>query len=116
MFRQLHAENPDDAGLADRLGEIEAQLSGGAAATGDAAGGTTPTSRPDPERTRARDEELEALARDLAAQRGSEPSLDTPFAWTEDDDPEDLADSAEEGPTIGSYFDALLDWQPRRQA
>jgi tetratricopeptide (TPR) repeat protein len=107
VFRQLHAENPDDAGLADRLGEIEAQLSRGAAATDDAPSG------PKPERTRSRDEELEALARDLAAQRGSEPNVDTPFAWTADDDPEDVAEPAEEGPSIGSYFDELLSWQPK---
>jgi hypothetical protein len=107
VFRQLHAENPDDEGLADRLGEIEAQLSGGGGTVVHAPGG------PSPERTRARDEELEALARDLAAQRGSEPNVDTPFAWTGDDDSEDAAEPAEEGPSIGTYFDELLSWQPK---
>jgi len=139
VFRQLWTERPDDAGLARRLAELEDQLAG-RASPGPAAGPVAePTvdaavedvspvpEEPAPAETatvaaagplphRDRDEELETLARDLMGHAERHPEIDTPFAWTDGVDEEAAGgsvNSAEPGPTIGSYFDDLLGWQPK---
>jgi hypothetical protein len=111
VFRQLRVENPDDQSLAERLGELEAQLPGGSSerlVRDDA--GAADVSRA--ERARERDEELESLARDLAGQGRDEPDVDSPFAWAAEET-ENAPDPKGEGPSIGSYFDELLAWQPK---
>jgi hypothetical protein len=56
------------------------------------------------------EEEVETLARDLAESGEGRHEVDTPFAWTEEEDSfaseEDDADSG-----IGGYFDRLLAWE-----
>jgi len=60
------------------------------------------------------DEEVETLARDLAETGADDYEIDTPFAWSEgtEDRPSPIAD---EGATIGAYFDQLLGWRREEQ-
>ncbi|MEX2467606.1 MAG: hypothetical protein WD995_11905 [Gemmatimonadota bacterium] len=122
VFRQLRAEHPDDAGLEARLLELETQRSGASvpdspkdpdASADPVAGGR---GRPESERARTPDDELESLARDLVENRSEEPRLETPFAWAGAEEPDDEAEPAPEGPSIGTYFDELLSWQPKGRA
>jgi hypothetical protein len=93
VMRRLLSDNPRDAGLASRIAELEA------------AAGTTK------ERVHERkEEEVEALARDLAESGGAAQEPESPFAWTD----RDVGSSAGVGgPTIRQYFDELLEWEPR---
>jgi len=115
VFRQLRSEHPEDESLAERLRELEGELSGGAnrqPPNTDSAAGAL-----EAERARVRDEELESLARDLAGQGREDSDVDTPFAWAGSDETEDGSDEpASEEPTIGSYFDELLSWRPEGRA
>ncbi|MDZ7780313.1 MAG: hypothetical protein U5R14_10340 [Gemmatimonadota bacterium] len=128
VFRQLRSENPEDGGLAARLAELEEQAAGGAVQP---APETTPSEsaadaveEEDEEASRAaaesRDEELEALAKDLVERRESpDEAVDTPFAWTEETDADEDARDSEpdtEQPIIGRYFEDLLSWQPTRRS
>jgi hypothetical protein len=93
VMRRLLSDNPRDAGLARRIAELEA------------AAGTTK------ERVHERkEEEVEALARDLAESGGGAQELESPFAWT---DREAGKSAGIGGPTIRQYFDELLEWEPR---
>ncbi len=107
VFRQLRSEHPEDDGIAQRLRTLEAQMDG-SLATDDAAEASERM-----ERARARDEELEALARDLAEHRERQPEIDTPFAWTnaEDSDEDGGPDGEGSGPRIGDYFQDLLGYR-----
>jgi tetratricopeptide (TPR) repeat protein len=70
----------------------------------------TASGRPATEIARRDEEEVETLARDLAESGEGRHEVDTPFAWTEEEDSftseEEDADSG-----IGGYFDRLLAWE-----
>ena len=108
VFRQLRVEHPDDEGIAQRLHELESQLDGSAAPAPEAQ-----ASEDHAERARVRDEELEALARDLAEHRERQPEIDTPFAWTDSEDPDEGEGASEDGndARIGDYFQSLLGYR-----
>ena len=105
IFRQLIAENPDDPALAARLDELErttAPIAGPAPAA---------ETQPRPQR----DEELEAIARDLTMNRDVHPDVDSPFAWAAEDDEEDSG-IVDPGPNVREYFGDLLSWRSGREA
>jgi hypothetical protein len=70
---------------------------------------THPSASPTVEDFAEDDEEMEALARELADGGGGH-DVDTPFAWTDPDADADADD--DDGAAIGDYFDRLLEWQP----
>lgn len=94
VLRYLQTQSPADAELGSRIAELEA-------------GGPT-VSPPGAAAAAKREEELEALARDLAQSGEGRHDVETPFAWTEKE-PEP---SKTPGPTIREYFDDLLNWEP----
>ncbi|MEM7416392.1 MAG: hypothetical protein AAF389_12890 [Gemmatimonadota bacterium] len=95
MYRTLADSEPDAQDLRDRIAELE--QGGPGAATGEHGGAPTEPDGPS-------EEEVEALARDLADAGSAEDEVDSPFAWTPDETPEpDRGD-------IGRYFDSMLDW------
>jgi hypothetical protein len=115
VYRQLAADKPEDEAIAGRLRELEGMLDGSGPPARKASveppspgGADAPVSGL---HAREKDEELEALARDLVGNRESEPEIDSPFAWSDSDA---ASDEGESGPTIGGYFDELLSWQPGR--
>jgi hypothetical protein len=99
VLRHLRAKTPADEEITRRLVELEA---GAASAAPEAA-----------TKGDERDEEIEALARDLAEGGSARHEVDTPFAWAESE-PE--ASPQPSGPTIREYFDGLLNWEPRDRA
>jgi hypothetical protein len=99
VLKHLQARNPMDSDLGSRIAELEA-----AAATTSPAGLAAEAKR---------EEEVEALARDLAESGEGRHEVDTPFAWAEQE-AEPTAET--EGPTIREYFDGLLNWEPREGA
>jgi len=101
VFRQLLEASPDDAHLRARV----AQLSGALEAADPGPGETpAPVEPPAPP---AAFEEAEADHHWTAgAQEGHE--VDTPFAWTAEEDREAPA----AGPAIGGYFGRMLSWEP----
>ncbi len=112
VFRQLQVEHPEDQGIAERLEELEKQLDSSGA---DQVSADAERRSDQADRARARDEELEALARDLAGHRERQPEIDTPFAWTdsEESDDEDAARVEESDASIRTYFDELLNYRRR---
>jgi hypothetical protein len=99
VLQHLRSLNPDDTEIARRIVELE---TGGAAAS----------SVPPVELGIAarREEEVEALARDLAESGNARHEVESPFAWAEKE-PEHSGQAS--GPTIREYFDGLLNWEPR---
>ncbi len=97
VYRTLAEAQPDAEDLRTRIAELEAGPAPvpGAGATG------RPASAP----TDDEDEEVEALARDLAQSGEGADEVDTPFAWSaEEAQEQDRGD-------IGRYFDSMLDWK-----
>jgi len=99
VLRHLRSENPQDEGLARRIAELESGA---------------PIARPPrEEEPRALpgqdDEEVEALARELAESGRGSHETDSPFAWTE----RESTATPPSGPTIREYFDGPLKWEPR---
>ena len=95
VYRHLLEETPDDAGLRERVDEMEAL------------GSTTPagemtTGRPS-------DAEMETLAQDWAQGPRETGDLSTPFAWTVRAPKPTQAPS---GLPVREYFRTLLDWEP----
>ena len=92
--------------LEARIEELEGRADGGDSETDDR-GGPQPVApaQDGPE------EEVETLARDLAESGSGEHDVDTPFAWTgEDEGRQGPDESREPGSGIGGYFDSLLSW------
>jgi tetratricopeptide (TPR) repeat protein len=98
VLKHLQTLNPSDPELARRVAELEAA-------------GPAEAAAPTAARKTERDEELEALARDLAESGAARHEVDTPFAWA-DQEPE-AANAT--GPTIRDYFEGLLSWEPRER-
>jgi hypothetical protein len=90
VYRRLLVAEPGADDIRTRLTELE--------------GGVTdsPATAQSPSRRDA-EEDLEKLARDLAASGDEGHDVDTPFAWTDDTEPE-----PDESADIRDYFDALL--------
>ena len=100
VMKHLLEENPQDAGLARRIAELEA---GGGSPRGARA------DEAESEEQEEDDHEVETLARDLAESGRRPKDVQSPFGWT---DREPAADEPE-GPSIRDYFDGLLNWEPR---
>lgn len=83
VYRSLLEQNPSAKDLRTRIRELEAELG-------------------------LDDEEVEALARDIAGLGDAAHDVDTPFAWTEDHGPRRVRRGEKGG--IGDYFDGLLSW------
>ncbi|HUF76397.1 MAG TPA: tetratricopeptide repeat protein, partial [Longimicrobiales bacterium] len=107
VLRHLHAADPDDPELAERI----AQLEDGADAPLDQpsaeSSGDRRAWRPD-QQAEEPDEEVEALARDLSQAGDDGHDVQTPFAWGE----QEAEAPATEDQTIRDYFDGLLSWEP----
>jgi len=111
VYQRLVDADPDDVELRERLG----QLRSGDRKTEGASGGSEPHGdEPEaavqvPEADEGDDGEVETLARDLAEIGDDEHDIDTPFAWSEEDD----APSADvdEGPSIAIFFNDLLSYE-----
>jgi len=110
VYRQLLRVTPEDPGLRDRIAALEGEADDAAAAGGstttvpiEAAGDASSF----PSLEDADQDEAVASAIGWGPKDGAHgPTVDTPFAWTQDDP--DAATAA--GPPIGEYFDRLLAW------
>ena len=89
VYSRLLERDPGDRALRDRVRELEAR-----------AGSAVPT----------HDDEVEALARDLAEGPGHVGELRTPFAWTPA--PGEPRGAHRGGLPVREYFRALLGWEP----
>jgi hypothetical protein len=99
VLRHLLAESPGDDALSRRIAELESGAPIARAPRDD-----VPAALPG-----QGDEEVEALARELAESGRGSHETDSPFAWTD----RESAPSPPSGPTIREYFDGLLKWEPR---
>jgi len=90
VYRGLLADDPEDDELVARVAELE---------------GSPQTAPVEPEGA-DEDAEWSDPAWDAEAQPAPH-DVDTPFAWTDDED-----EQAYTGPAIGTFFDQLLAWQP----
>ena len=102
VYRHLLEQTPDDAGLRERVDELEAL------------GSTTPAASPDDVASemitgRPSDAEMETLAQDWAEGPRETGDLSTPFAWTVQAPQPTQAPS---GLPVREYFRTLLDWEP----
>jgi len=110
VYLQLLRVTPEDQGLRDRIAALEGETDEPADAAAPSKGDRTeapedPTSLPPLED--ADQDEAVASAIGWGPKDGAHgPTVDTPFAWTQDDP--DAAAAA--GPPIGDYFDRLLAW------
>ncbi len=93
VYRHLVGARPDDAELRARLVELEAALDSEEAPAGEEA-----------------EEEAEVHARYLASAGERGASVETPFAWTEEDASGEEAQS--DAPPISRYFERMLSWAP----
>ena len=109
-YQRLVDADPDDVELRERLGQLRSGdrdaegASGGSEAHADELEAAVQV----PEADEGDDGDVETLARDLAGSGDDEHDVDTPFAWSEEDD-EPSAD-VEEGPSIANFFDDLLSY------
>ena len=87
VYESLLEVQPHADDLRDRIAELKG--TGGAAETS----------------TFDQADEVEALAEDLARSGEGADDVDTPFAWTAEESPQE-ADRGD----IGRYFDSMLDW------
>jgi hypothetical protein len=99
VLRHLLAESPANEALTRRIAELES-----GAPIARAPREEVPAALPGQD-----DEEVEALARELAESGRGSPETESPFAWTE----REPAATPPGGPTIREYFDGLLKWEPR---
>jgi tetratricopeptide (TPR) repeat protein len=112
VLEHLRDENPGATDIPARIAELRSGGGSPPAATLSRPS-TPPSASPTTEGFAEDDEEMEALARELADGGGGH-EVDTPFAWTDRDADADAdADPGDDdGAAIGDYFDRLLEWQP----
>jgi hypothetical protein len=112
VLEHLRDENPGATDIPARIAELRSGGGSPPAATLSRPS-TPPSASPTTEGFAEDDEEMEALARELADGGGGH-EVDTPFAWTDRDADADAdADAGDDdGAAIGDYFDRLLEWQP----
>ena len=109
VYRQLLRVTPEDQGLRDRIAALEGKADEPADTAAPSKADRTeapgdPTSLPPLED--ADQDEAVASAIGWGPKDGAHgPTVDTPFAWTQDD-----PDAAAAGPPIGEYFERLLAW------
>jgi hypothetical protein len=99
VLRHLLAESPGNEALTRRIAELES-----GAPVVRAPRDEVPAALPGQD-----DEEVEALARELAESGRGSHETESPFAWTDRESPP----APPSGPTIREYFDGLLKWEPR---
>ena len=112
VYRRLVEARPEDEELRARLEELEAaSREGGAEPAAE-----VPADEEPPAGAGApalpHDEDVETLAREWADGPGDTGELSTPFAWG---DAEGSEGGDGSGPSIGSYFDRLLEWTPAEE-
>jgi hypothetical protein len=107
VFRHLLAADPGATDIEERIAELGHDGLGVVAEADDGGpeNGLHPTETVEEEE----EEEVEALARDLADSGDGAHEVDTPFAWTEAEPSTD--DPPDDGSEIGDYFDDLLGWE-----
>ena len=108
LYRRLLENQPGDARLEARLREAEEQLAGTARAEGGGPGWEVVGLAGDGAEQRV--EDVEAVWTGGAGAGGQDVS---PYVWPDEGEPGPGAE-ADEGPTIGQYLDALLQWKPSR--
>jgi hypothetical protein len=99
VLRHLLSESPGNDALTRRIAELES-----GAPVARAPREEVPAALPGQD-----DEEVEALARELAESGRGSQETESPFAWTD----REPAAAPPSGPTIREYFDGLLKWEPR---
>ena len=111
VLRNLLERDPSASDIARRIEEVRSGMLGGSARASD---GKPLVAESGDARTKG-EEEVEALARDLAESGADAHDVDTPFAWAEDEAPAE-ASEVDDGHAIGDYFDNLFAWESREES
>jgi len=108
VLRHLLQSDPTNEELAHRIAELEEHGGGEERERSSASVPHVERRAPLPEPTEDEpEEEVESLARELAASGDEGHDVDSPFSWSEEQVPEPPAD----GPSIRDYFEDLLAWE-----
>lgn len=106
VYEHLVDRRPDETHLQERLAELREKAAGGPAGAPPAGDGWSDAAEED-------EEAVEALAREMSSGEGAAGTLDTPFAWEEDEEAAGVAAPGDEsGGPVSDYFGRLLAWAP----
>jgi hypothetical protein len=127
VYRHLLRAQPDDLDISARIADLESGRVGAEPMHARARPAPPALPRPafdeeiEPDGTasgrrateiaRRGEEEVETLARDLAESGEGRHEVDTPFAWTEEEEESFASDEEDADSGIGGYFDRLLAWE-----
>lgn len=106
VYEHLVDQRPDETHLQERLADLREKAAGGPAGAPPAGDGWSDAAEED-------EETVEAIAREMSSGEGAAGTLDTPFAWEEDEEAAGVAAPDDEsGGPVSDYFGRLLAWAP----